>query len=55
MSFDKVPLTTATIVPFFPLPALLVTKVYNSPCDKDTSSIHKYAPIFSGKSKYFSA
>ena len=45
---DFVPLIQATNVLFLHLPFLLVTKVYNSPCDKDTSSILKCSPIFSG-------
>jgi hypothetical protein len=41
MSFDFVPLIEASKVPFFPLPFLTVTNVYNSPCDTASSSILK--------------
>jgi len=41
ISLDFVPLIEASKVPFFPLPFLTVTKVYNSPCDTASSSILK--------------
>ncbi|MEC4117867.1 hypothetical protein VSP20_12980, partial [Myroides phaeus] len=45
---DFVPFTTATIVFFLPLPALEVTMVYNSPLDKQTSSMDSFSVIFCG-------
>jgi hypothetical protein len=41
---------TATKLPDLPFSALLATKVYSFPFDKESSSIHKCGPIFQGKS-----
>jgi hypothetical protein len=47
MSLDNVPLIEATNDPFLPFPFLLVTNVYSSPYDSDTSSMLSCSPMFS--------
>ncbi|WP_203229340.1 hypothetical protein, partial [Paenimyroides tangerinum] len=55
-SFDKCSITVSDFVPFtiaiivfsLPLPALEVTMVYNSPLDKQTSSIDSFSVMFFG-------
>ncbi|MNG33449.1 hypothetical protein D3C84_1197020 [compost metagenome] len=47
-----VPNIIATMVPFLPLPDLFVKIVYNSPLERQVSSIDKRFPRFSGNKSH---